>query len=395
MLLNVGPLPDGTIQPVHRERLAEMGEWMRKNGESIYGTRGGPIPPRNWGVTTHKGSRVYLHALEPEDGLVATPELRQGDRLGEAARRRGNGPLSRSRIGVGWCSCRRRFRIPPIRLSCSRPGRPMPACARLALCGIAWRSRCGFLLLLTALVGCGGADEPAVEVTYVTDAACEECHVEAFAKWKGSNHFAAMQPASEATVVGDFDDAELTHFGVTTRFSRRGETFLVTTEGPDGAATEYEIAYTFGVEPLQQYLIEFPGGRLQSLTIAWDVGGQRWFSLYPDEKIAADDPLHWTGLYQRWNHMCADCHSTDLRRGYERASDSYQTEWSEITVGCQACHGPGERHLRWARERESGGGDDYGDGDDSLGLVVGSSLARECAAVRSRPARRAIRGGMR
>ena len=75
LLLNVGPLPDGTIQPVHRERLAEMGEWLRENGESIYGTRGGPIPPRHWGVSTHKGSRVYLHALEPEDGLVAAPDF--------------------------------------------------------------------------------------------------------------------------------------------------------------------------------------------------------------------------------------------------------------------------------------------------------------------------------
>ena len=222
--------------------------------------------------------------------------------------------------------------------------------------------------MLAALAGCGGADELATEPAYVADAACEECHVDAFAKWESSNHFAAMQPASEATVVGDFDDAELTHFGVATRFSRRGEAFLVTTEGSDGAAAEYEIAYTFGVEPLQQYLIKFPGGRLQSLTLAWDVSGQRWFSLYPDEKIASDDPLHWTGLYQRWNHMCADCHSTDLRRGYERASDSYQTEWSELTVGCQACHGPGERHISWARERESGAGNGYG--DDSLGLAV-------------------------
>ncbi len=74
-LLNVGPRPDGTIQPEHVEHLQAMGEWMGRNGESIYGTRGGPVPPRHWGVTTHKNSTVYLHALEPEDAVVVLPDF--------------------------------------------------------------------------------------------------------------------------------------------------------------------------------------------------------------------------------------------------------------------------------------------------------------------------------
>ncbi|MEZ5592206.1 MAG: cytochrome c3 family protein [Gammaproteobacteria bacterium] len=128
---------------------------------------------------------------------------------------------------------------------------------------------------------------------------------------------------------------------------------MVNTEGPDGELHDYEIKYTFGIEPLQQYLIEFPGGRLQSLTTAWDTrpaaqGGQRWFNLYPDQHIGPDDPLHWTGRYQNWNGMCAECHSTHLQKNYDSASDSYQTRWSEINIGCQACHGPGAAHVNLA-----------------------------------------------
>ena len=117
---------------------------------------------------------------------------------------------------------------------------------------------------------------------------------------------------------------------------------------------EYRIDYTFGVYPLQQYLVAFPGGRFQALPLAWDArpkdqGGQRWFHLYPDEKIAHDDELHWTGINQNWNWMCADCHSTNLVRGYDLKTDSYHTTWSALNVSCEACHGPGSGHVAWAK----------------------------------------------
>jgi hypothetical protein len=125
---------------------------------------------------------------------------------------------------------------------------------------------------------------------YVGRSVCVECHQKQDAQWTGSHHDLAMQPATEETVLGDFDNATLTHFGVTSSFYRKGDKFMVRTEGPDGRLQEYEIKYTFGVEPLQQYLIKFPGGRMQALSLAWDTrlkeqGGQRWFHLYSDEKI--------------------------------------------------------------------------------------------------------------
>ena len=181
-----------------------------------------------------------------------------------------------------------------------------------------------------------------------------------------------MQGATRQTVLGDFTNTTFTHFGVTSTFYRKDDKFFVQSEGPDGKLHDYEVTYTFGVDPLQQYLIEFPGGRYQVLGIGWDSrprdeGGQRWFHLYPNEHIPHGDELHWTGRNQNWNYMCAECHSTNLRKNYDLEKDRYETEWSEIDVSCEACHGPGSRHIAWA---ESGSNARKGEGARQTGLVV-------------------------
>jgi predicted CXXCH cytochrome family protein len=212
------------------------------------------------------------------------------------------------------------------------------------------------LLIIVVLAASAGAraDEPP---TFVGAQACAGCHVAEFDAWHGSHHAQAMQPIGAATVLGDFSGAQLEHFGTTTTFYRDGDRYMVRTDGPDGALHAYPIAYTFGVYPLQQYLIAMPGGRFQALGFAWDSrpkeqGGQRWFHLYPNQKLSAGDPLHWTGRDQTWNYMCADCHSTDLQKHYDLGSDSYATTWSEVDVSCEACHGPGSRHIAWAQSHQ-------------------------------------------
>ncbi len=162
-----------------------------------------------------------------------------------------------------------------------------------------------------------------------------------------------MQVANETTVLGDFDDAVFDYFGKKTRFITRGDKFFVVTEDAAGLETEYVVAYTFGVTPLQQYLVEFPGGRMQALPYSWDTrptadGGKRWFHLYPDEYIGPGDELHWTGRYQNWNYMCAECHSTNLEMRYDSGTDTFATTYSELSVGCEACHGPGSKHVAQA-----------------------------------------------
>jgi predicted CXXCH cytochrome family protein len=187
---------------------------------------------------------------------------------------------------------------------------------------------------------------------------CASCHKEESQKWTGSHHDLAMQVATKETVLGDFNNTTFSFIGVTSRFNKKDGQFFVNTDGPDGKLSNFEVKYTFGVDPLQQYLIEFPDGRMQALSIAWDTrpkeaGGQRWFHLYPNEKIDHTDPLHWTGLYQNWNYMCAECHSTNLKKNYDFKKSSYQTTWSEINVSCEACHGPGSKHVQWAKSESS------------------------------------------
>jgi predicted CXXCH cytochrome family protein len=207
-------------------------------------------------------------------------------------------------------------------------------------------------------------DAPAEPLQFAGTAACTGCHAEAAAAWRQSHHFHAMELPDAGSVLGDFNDARFEYFGTTSRFFTRDGQYFVETDNADGEMETFRIAYTFGWEPLQQYLIKFPDGRLQALGVSWDsrpaeAGGQRWFHLYPDRNVDHDDPLHWTGSFQNWNSRCAACHSTDLVRGYSVEDDRYDTRWKDINVGCEACHGPGSRHVEWA-EREGRNGADNG-----------------------------------
>lgn len=208
---------------------------------------------------------------------------------------------------------------------------------------------------------------------YVGATTCATCHKAEAEKWSGSDHALAMQPMNEQTVLGNFDDARVTYAGVTSTFYKRDGQFFVRTDGPDGRLHDYRIEYVFGVRPLQQYLIAFPGGKLQALGIAWDSrpqpdGGQRWFHLYPEQHVTHTDPLHWTSRNQNWNYMCASCHSTNLQRNYDLPSDSYKTTWSEINVSCEGCHGPGSKHVDWAKAQHASGS---GADDPTKGLIGG------------------------
>ena len=188
--------------------------------------------------------------------------------------------------------------------------------------------------------------------------ACADCHQAEASLWKQSQHRRAMQHASATSVLGDFDNASFDYFSVRSRFFKRDDKFFVETDGADGKLATFEVKYTFGIYPLQQYLIEFPDGRVQALSIAWDTrpkdqGGQRWFHLYPNEEIKHNDVLHWTKLNQNWNFMCAECHSTGVHKNYDAAKDNFHTTWAEISVGCEACHGKGSRHVDWAYAQRS------------------------------------------
>ena len=230
--------------------------------------------------------------------------------------------------------------------------------------------RCNAAVLVAAalLAGCEpaptpeSADRPATatpvaEADYIGSASCAACHQTQHQAWMSSHHQKAMLEPSTGSVVGDFADAGFTYGGVASRFLSNESGYFVNTDGPDGELGDFEVAYTFGIEPLQQYLLSLPGGRLQALGIAWDSrsktdGGQRWFHLHPDEQVDHRDVLHWTRDSQNWNYMCADCHSTNIRKNYDKQTNTYDTSFSEITVGCEACHGPASNHVGWATTGE-------------------------------------------
>lgn len=187
---------------------------------------------------------------------------------------------------------------------------------------------------------------------FVGDEACQSCHTEEAATWQDSHHDYAMAEASEESVRGDFGNVTFTHQGERYRFFQSDSLYLVEAPGPDGNSVTYQVTYTFGWEPLQQYLLDFGQGKLQALNIAWDTEKGKWFVLNPNENVTHGDWLHWTGGAMNWNTMCADCHSTNLRQNYIAEADSFHTSWSSINVSCEACHGPGKDHVRFVKSEE-------------------------------------------
>ena len=187
--------------------------------------------------------------------------------------------------------------------------------------------------------------------TYAGTQSCKECHEKEVAAWLESHHYMAQLEPTADTVLGDFEDAAFSHEGVESRFTRRGDDYFITAEGPDGKPREFPVRYTFGWYPLQQYVVDLGNGRMQTPTVAWDSQKKRWFSIY-DERIEPGDELHWCGPQFTWNHMCAECHTTGFRKNYDAKTDSYDTNWEEINVAFEACHGPSQDHVNWARDAD-------------------------------------------
>ena len=221
---------------------------------------------------------------------------------------------------------------------------------------------------------------------FVDERQCVECHSAEQQAWTGSHHALAMQAASPATVLGDFSDRSFQQHGVRTRFLQRDGKFFVNTAGPDGRLADFEVKYTFGIDPLQQYLLELPRGRLQAFTVAWDTQRQRWFDLNSNQRVDHRDELHWSRPAYNWNFMCAECHSTGVRKNYDAAQDAYRTEFAQVNVGCQACHGPASAHLAQVRnkkgvELQATG---YGQGTASASGLSQSAEVETCARCHAR-----------
>jgi|TARA_Y100000310_G_scaffold125469_1_gene124285 tetratricopeptide (TPR) repeat protein len=188
-------------------------------------------------------------------------------------------------------------------------------------------------------------EDPAAS-KFVGSMTCLSCHKEQYSSWKDSHHDQAMKIADSSSVLADFNDALFTSNNIKSTFFKKGNDYFVNTKGEDGNYHDYKIDYTFGVTPLQQYIVQFPNGKYQCLQTAWDTEQNKWFDLQPDiDDIEVGEWIHWTGGGMRWNSTCADCHSTNLHKNFDSKSNSYNTTFSEINVGCEACHGPASLHV--------------------------------------------------
>jgi predicted CXXCH cytochrome family protein len=187
--------------------------------------------------------------------------------------------------------------------------------------------------------------------TMVDEQQCQGCHSEQVKDWQGSHHQLAMQEANAETMLGDFNNVTFKAENETTRFSRKDGGFWVNTPGIDGKNADFKVAYTFGIAPLQQYLIEVGEGRLQALGVAWDTEKHRWFHLYPGQGVNFKDPLHWSKPSQNANFMCVECHTTGYKRNFDAAKNTFDSHWNSLGVGCQACHGPASDHLEWTAKK--------------------------------------------
>ena len=207
---------------------------------------------------------------------------------------------------------------------------------------------------------------------FVSGKECISCHQIEYNLWKGSDHDNAMNIANDSSVVGDFNNAEFYYNGKTHKFYKRDDKFFVYTEGLNGEMQELQITHTFGVRPLQQYLIPFENGKYQCLPIAWNTEKKEWYhlvdSVYSDQTITPTDWLYWTNQGQNWNGMCAECHSTNLNKNYNLETETFNTTWIDIDVNCEACHGAGSEHIEWARLPEMARS--Y---DNNMGLVLKTS----------------------
>ncbi len=214
------------------------------------------------------------------------------------------------------------------------------------------------VLTFVALLFGAGRVPAADTLGFVGSTQCGGCHADALAAWRGSHHDLAMQNATDSTVLGDFNNVTVRQGDAATRFFRREGGFFIETKDAEGRLAEFEVPFTFGVTPLQQYLVDVGDGALQTFGWAWDSrpkggGGQRWMAVYGDEFISPSDERHWTHRGQTWNYMCADCHSTAFRKSYDEGARRYASVWAELDVGCEACHGPGAAHVAWAEQKDA------------------------------------------
>ncbi len=184
---------------------------------------------------------------------------------------------------------------------------------------------------------------------YAGSSSCKPCHEKEYAEWEKSNHGLAERNYQKGMDEKAFSPKRTLIHG-----KDSSETFLdadgvakILTKGLGNEKRAYPVVRVIGNDPLRQFLVPAPGNRLQTSDVSYDPHKNEWFDVYGDEERNPGDWGHWTGQGMNWNSMCAACHNTRLRKNYDPASNSYNTRMAEMSVSCEACHGPMKEHVQW------------------------------------------------
>jgi len=195
-----------------------------------------------------------------------------------------------------------------------------------------------------------------VHAQYAGSQTCKECHAEAHAAWQNSHHGMAERNYDAAMDGEAFEPKRTLKHG-----KQESETFLdadglakVLTLGKEGERRAYPVVRIIGHDPLRQFLIPAPGGRLQTCDVSWDPNKKELFDVYGEDERLPGDWGSWTGQGMNWNAMCASCHNTRLRKNYVPRTNSYSTSMAEMSVGCESCHGPMKDHVEWQKSPPKG-----------------------------------------
>ncbi|MEP1447247.1 MAG: multiheme c-type cytochrome [Paraglaciecola sp.] len=213
------------------------------------------------------------------------------------------------------------------------------------------RNRFFVIIILYSVWSWG--DAAASSNQYIGSDSCKSCHEIEHQQWQTSDHHKAMQSPSAESVLGDFSNKTVEFHNIKSRFFVEDKQYFVETQNKQGKTQIFPVIYTFGFDPLQQYILDTGNGHMQAFNIAWDTrpdadGGQRWYHLQPDESITNEHPFFWQRHFQNWNSRCAECHTTGYDKNYQLETNSYATQFAEATVGCESCHGPAALHQTQA-----------------------------------------------
>lgn len=225
-----------------------------------------------------------------------------------------------------------------------------------------------------------------IQSKYVGNSACAECHENFYKRWSLSYHAKSMDHAKPESVLGDFCGTPLIHSGETTSFIKKESKYFAIVKKDKAKEIDYEVKYVLGFYPLQEYLVEFPDGKIQCLPWAWDVEGKKWYHLYSNEETPEGDVLHWRQPTQNWNYMCASCHVTNLKRNFNFEKKTYNSTFTEINNGCESCHGPGSLHIQIAQRNGGKSAQDrrYGCGLFTFRNAAGKDSTQACAPCHAR-----------